>query len=86
MDVSKLRFGNISGDCQLCYKPAESFGTLVDPNGHAWLVCADCIRSLWDDRQAFNQENKTPEVVSILTDAAMDAIVAQMRERGYLSD
>lgn len=84
MDVSKLRFGNISGDCQLCYKPAESFGTLVDPNGHAWLICKGCIDSLWADKQAYNQEPSP--VISILSDEALDAIVAQMKERGYLSD
>jgi len=84
MDVSKLRFGNISGVCELHYGPAESFGTLLDPNGHVWLICADCIKSLWDNKQAYNQEPSP--MVSILSDEALDAIVAQMKERGYLSD
>jgi hypothetical protein len=86
MDVKQFRFGDYSGQCQLHYGDAERFGTLIDPNGHAWLICADCIDSLWKDKQAFNQADKTPEVISILSDEALDAIVAQMKERGYLND
>jgi hypothetical protein len=42
--------------CQLCYRPSDRFGTLVDPNKHTWRICADCINSLWADRQAINQD------------------------------
>jgi hypothetical protein len=72
--------------CQLHYGKATRFGTLIDPNGHKWLICSDCIGTLWKDKQPFNQDGTEPVgVPTILTDEAIDAIVAQMQARGYLN-
>jgi len=38
--------------CQLHGGEAERFGTLIDPNGHRWFICAECINELWHRRQA----------------------------------
>jgi hypothetical protein len=42
-------------NCQLCFKPTDRFGTLIDPSGHKWLICSVCINTLWQNKQALNQ-------------------------------
>jgi hypothetical protein len=34
--------------CELHGGEATRFGTLIDPNGHKWIICATCINGLWD--------------------------------------
>ena len=42
--------------CKLCGKNHTRFGTLVDPNGHSWLVCVTCIDNLWSGNAAIIQD------------------------------
>jgi hypothetical protein len=37
--------------CKLHGELATRFGTLIDPNGHRWLICAECIDALWSKQQ-----------------------------------
>lgn len=66
-----VTFGTLPGNipCQLCFQPKGNFGTLIDPNGHRWLICADCINSLWEDKQSLNQPDEEP-----ITDAEKELI------------
>ena len=43
-------------DCKLCGRQNRRFGTLVDPNGHSWLVCVTCIDNLWKGNAAIIQD------------------------------
>lgn len=45
-----------SRNCKLCGKLHTRFGTLVDPNGHSWLVCVTCIDNLWSGNAAIIQD------------------------------
>lgn len=55
----KLVFGEgPRKDCQLCWKKRTRFGMLVDPNGHLWLICAECINTLWAGNQAIITEDE----------------------------
>lgn len=45
-------------DCQVCWKKHHKFGTLLDPNGRTWLICDECIRTLWDAEQAVNMQRR----------------------------
>lgn len=38
--------------CNLCGKFNTRFGSLIDPNGHSWLVCVTCIDNLWHGNAA----------------------------------
>jgi hypothetical protein len=50
----QVLYGNTSPTaCKLCGKTHTRFGTLIDPNGHAWLVCNTCIDNLWSGNAAF---------------------------------
>lgn len=54
----RIRYGEAVGfACQVCFKKRKKFGTLVDPNGHTWLICDKCINKLWRKRQALRQES-----------------------------
>lgn len=44
--------------CKLCGKDNTRFGTLVDQNGHSWLVCTDCIDGLWSRNAAIIQDEE----------------------------
>ena len=44
--------------CKLHGGEATRFGTLVDPNGHRWLICAGCINSLWGENQWIIREEE----------------------------
>lgn len=46
--MAAIQYGNMVAVCQLHNGEADRFGTLVDPNGHMWLLCSDCIKGLWD--------------------------------------
>jgi hypothetical protein len=39
-------------DCKLCGKQNTRFGTLIDCNGHSWLVCMACVDGLWSRNAA----------------------------------
>jgi hypothetical protein len=56
--------------CELHGGVASRFGTLIDPNGHKWIICADCINTLWAERQAMNMEPTKEEKV----DQAIDIL------------
>jgi hypothetical protein len=47
--------------CKLCGKTETRFGTLVDPNGHSWLVCVTCIDNLWKGNAAIIQDAEVEE-------------------------
>lgn len=41
-------YGNTSPrPCQLGGHTSDRFGTLIDCNGHSWLICMTCIDNLW---------------------------------------
>jgi hypothetical protein len=61
MRTTEIRFGDFDGVCELCFKGNKRFGTLTDPVGRLWLLCVDCIKSLWEDKQAINQEQTGEE-------------------------
>lgn len=45
--------------CQLCGKMKARFGSLIDGNGHTWLICADeggCVDGLWHRNAAIIQD------------------------------
>jgi hypothetical protein len=76
--MAGLYYGQFAGICQLCYEDKSNFGTLVDPNGHSWLICSDCITSLWSDRQAINQERQVEEkAVELAQDAVRKLITGE---------
>jgi hypothetical protein len=52
-----MHYGFFVGICQVCFKQRKRFGTLIDPNGHSWLVCNKCINRLWKKRQALRNED-----------------------------
>lgn len=48
----QVTYGNTQPQtCKLHGELATRFGTLIDPNGHRWLICAECIDTLWSGRQ-----------------------------------
>lgn len=69
--MGNIKWGDFEGVCQLHGAPAERFGTLVDPNGHMWLVCDVCIKALWEGRQALNLEEADKERQAVAVDAAL---------------
>jgi hypothetical protein len=84
MAAINARYGNINGVCQVCYKEKDLFGTLVDNNGHKWLICSDDIGLIWGN-QAYR--DKPPEgEPNLLNDALMEGIIAEMQRRGYLTN
>jgi hypothetical protein len=50
-----------SRNCKLCAESKTNFGMLVDPNGHKWLICSDCIANLWAGNQAFITQERVEE-------------------------
>lgn len=70
-----LHYGHFVGICQICFKDRKRFGTLVDPNGHSWLICAPCINGLWEDSQALNQE----EAAKGRQDDAIETVIERLR-------
>jgi hypothetical protein len=52
-----------SNICGACWNPvSEKFGTLTDPAGKRWKICAECINLLWhlhdeDKEDAINQSD-----------------------------
>lgn len=44
--------------CGLCGKLRARFGSLIDPNGHTWIVCAECIDGLWHRNAAIIQDEE----------------------------
>lgn len=38
--------------CKLCGNIKDEFGTLIDSNGHSWLICITCIDNLWSGNAA----------------------------------
>jgi hypothetical protein len=67
----------ISPNCQLHFGPSPDgrYGSLVDPNGHRWHICSECINSLWQDKQALNQTID-------MADNAMNAMLNLAKEIG----
>jgi hypothetical protein len=76
-----LTYGDLADPrpCELHGGLATRFGTLIDPNGHKWIICADCINSLWEDKQP-NPNMPTP---GDPIDMAMEVLKKALRERGY---
>ena len=60
--LSPIKFGQINATCELCWKTKERFGSLIDPNGHAWLICADCINTWWEEDHALKMEERVNEL------------------------
>jgi hypothetical protein len=46
-------FGNTAPrPCKLCGETETRFGTLIDCNGHSWLICMKCVDGLWSRNAA----------------------------------
>jgi len=80
--MAEIRFGDFQDTCQLCFRVHTRFGTLVDPVGRVWLLCKDCITSLWADRQALNQEEVEKERQEVAVDAALNELRKMLLEKG----
>ena len=52
-----IHYGDFAGICQLCFKDGQRFGTLVDANGHTWLICQSCIIAVWEAKQPFMRDD-----------------------------
>jgi hypothetical protein len=52
--------------CQLHFRPSPDgrYGKLIDPNGHSWDICSECINSLWQDKQPYNQADEPEQEVA----------------------
>jgi len=72
-----IHYGDFVGICQVCFKDNHRFGTLVDPNGHTWLVCKNCINKLWQDAQAILQEDHQDKI-----EAAIDVLRKALKKEG----
>lgn len=62
--------------CELHGGTHTRFGTLIDPNGHKWVICADCINTLWNTRQ----ETILSEDAQAERDSIIDAAMLKLRE------
>jgi hypothetical protein len=82
--MSNIKFGDFPETCQICWKPHTRFGTLVDRVGRMWLICQDCIQSLWDERQAVNMEESERERQTEAVDAALGKIRDMLLGNGEL--
>jgi hypothetical protein len=71
-----LTFGDLTEprSCELHGGMATRFGTLIDPNGHKWIICAACINALWDGRQMLNMEAAEQDRQTEAVDAALGRI------------
>ena len=47
--------------CGLCGKLRARFGSLIDPNGHTWIVCVECIDGLWHRNAAIIVDSEIEE-------------------------
>jgi hypothetical protein len=72
--MNGIRFGDFVDTCQVCWNRNERFGTLVDRVGRKWLICQECIMTLWDDRQAINLSEKEKEREADAVDKALGLI------------
>lgn len=81
-----VSYGDIpNATCQLHGGEAGRFGTLIDPNGHRWLICDECIASLWEDKQGPVEGAETGETQTpILSDTQIRAIVGRMQRMGLI--
>jgi hypothetical protein len=55
--VPKVNVVALYGDtqptaCKLCGTMQTRFGTLIDCNGHTWLICMACVDGLWSRNAA----------------------------------
>jgi hypothetical protein len=77
-DSIVLTFGDMSEPrpCELHGGLATRFGTLIDPNGHKWVICAACINSLWEEKQP----DPNPPTESAV-EVAMDVLRKALEER-----
>jgi len=50
---------------------------LVDPNGHTWLLCEDCIKALWEEKQYINQ---LPDISDEEIEEKMDSLLNFLAE------
>jgi hypothetical protein len=74
--MREIRFGDFTDTCQLCFKVNRRFGTLVDPVGRYWLLCVDCVKGLWEEKQALNQGEAEKE----RQEQAVDAALGKLRD------
>jgi hypothetical protein len=74
MPTFPFRWGEFTETCQLCAEVKTRFGAMVDPNGHIWRICADCINSLWDANQATKVQQR-------IEDRAEELAMERIRER-----
>lgn len=44
--------------CKLGGHTAYRFGTLIDPNGHKWIICTECIDYFWAGNAAVIREEE----------------------------
>jgi uncharacterized protein with PIN domain len=75
----QLRWGEFSETCKVHGETAEKFGTLVDCNGHMWLICDKCINSLWDERSFMKMQE-------MIEERAEEIAMQKIRERLFGND
>ena len=48
-DTFTVTYGQLADDhaCDICAEFKVRFGVLIDPNGHTWNICTDCINNFW---------------------------------------
>jgi uncharacterized protein with PIN domain len=51
-------YGDKVAMCEVHGGVGTKFGTLVDPNGRKWDICATCINGLWDAAHWANLEQR----------------------------
>lgn len=73
--AATIHYGDFVGICQVCFNDAQRFGTLVDPNGHSWLICTGCIKGLWETKQALNQEAAQRQVAEDFINELRDKLL-----------
>ena len=75
--VREIRFGDFLDVCELCSRSHTRFATLVDPVGRYWLLCVDCVKSLWEDKHAVNHEEHDHVTVESAMQVLRDFIESQ---------
>lgn len=72
-----VHVGDYTDACHVCYETKERFGVLIDPVGHKWRICQDCLNALWQDRQAMNQLDEKEKQEA----EALDRVFAKLRDQ-----
>lgn len=69
-----VRYGDFVETCRIHGGVRGRFGTLIDPNGHKWLVCDVCINALWGERQQMILSDKEQAERDSIIDEAMEKL------------